>query len=421
VAHFALAGLLATVLIGLLGVAALRHTGTGEAIRNAKQVTRLAGEGIVAPAISPGVLRGRPAALARLDAVVRRRVRRDGIVRVKLWRADGTIIYSDEPRLIGRRYPFGADEAAALRGGRVEAAVSDLSRPENRFERGRGTLLEVYLPIHGPRGPLLFEAYQRFASVSASGRRLWLAFAPALVGGLLLLELINLPLARSLARRLRAGQQAREALLRRALDASQDERRTIAADLHDGVVQDLAGVSFGLAALADRADARDPVAAAALRDGAGRTRASIRALRTLLVDLYPPTLHGAGLGAALEDLATTSATRGLPARVEVPDDLRLGEATERLLFRAAQELLRNAQRHGDAQGVLIAVAQSDDRVTLRMRDDGRGFDPEALAERPREGHFGLRVLGDLVREAGGELAVRSASGAGTQVTVELPR
>jgi two-component system NarL family sensor kinase len=422
VAQFAASGLLATLVIGLIAVAIVRHIGTEEAIRDAKQVTRLAGEGIVAPNITAGVLAGDPDALRRLDRTVRERVRRDGIVRVKLWSADGRVIYSDEPRLIGNRYPLGGEEALALRGNEVEAEVSDLARPENRYERAEGKLLEVYLPLEGPDGkPLLFEAYQRSSSVSASGQRLWLAFAPALFGGLLLLQLINLPLARSLARRLRQGQRERETLLRRALDASQTERRKIAADLHDGVVQDLVGVSFALAAQAERFDGAAPDATTALREGAARTRDSIRALRTLLVDIYPPSLHNAGLSAALGDLATTYSGRGLVTTIEAPGELRLSEPAERLLFRCAQELLRNAHQHGRAQRATITILEADDHAVMEMHDDGRGFDPAVLAQRPQEGHFGMRVLADLVADAGGSLDVTSTPGEGTSVRVEVPQ
>jgi two-component system, NarL family, sensor kinase len=172
--------------------------------------------------------------------------------------------------------------------------------------------------------------------VSASGRRLWLAFAPALVGGLLLLQLVNLPLARSMVRRLGDSQRERERLLRRAVDASELERRRIAADLHDGVVQDLVGVSYTLSAEADRLENGDRPAAA-LRAGAAQARDSGRALRTLLVDIYPPSLHQAGLAATLGDLADTLSARGLATELHADDAPELPPDTEALLFRCAQE------------------------------------------------------------------------------------
>lgn len=413
VVQFALSGLLATLVIGLAAVAVLRRIGTAEAIRSAKQVTRLAGEGIVAPNLTPGVLAGDPAALRALDRVVRARVLRDGVVRVKLWTPDGRIVYSDEPRLIGARYPVDTEDREALEQGRVEAEVSDLSRPENRYERNQKKLLEVYLPIRGPGGrPLRFEAYQRYSSVAASGRRLWLAFAPALLGGLLLLQLANLPLARGMVRRLRSAQAQRETLLQRAIESSDLERRRIAADLHDGPVQDLVGVAYELSAQAGRVPDAD--AAAALRSGAARARDSVRALRALLPEIYPPSLRQAGLASALDDLATSLSARGVPTQVSV--DAEFDEGTERLLFRAAQEALRNAVRHSGASAVRASVRRSGDVAVLEVADDGRGFDPAAVPD----GHYGLRLLGDLARDADGRLDVRSAPGAGTVVRLEVP-
>jgi signal transduction histidine kinase len=418
VLQFALSGLLATLVIGVIAVTVSRRAGTQEAIRTAKQVTRLAGEGIVEPNLTWAVMAGDQAALRRLDQTVRDHVKRDAIVRVKVWDASGKIIYSDQPGLIGERFPLGEEELDVLRGMAVEAEVSDLSRSENRFDRFDEKLLEVYLPIHGPDGrPLLFEAYQRFASVSASGQRLWLAFAPALIGGLLLLQLVNLPLAHSLVRRLRRGQEEREALLRRALDASQTERRTIAADLHDGVVQDLVAVSYSLSAEARRMNGHDSGAPGrALQEGAAKTRDSVRALRTLLVDIYPPNLHQTGLASALSDLATTYTSRGLETTVGI-DPFQAGEAHERLLFRCAQETLRNAAKHSDATRATVTARRTADSLVLEVTDNGRGFDDAALAE---QGHFGLRLISDLVADAGGSVALRSSPGEGTTVRVVLP-
>ncbi len=420
VIQFAFAGLLATVAIGIIVVAVSRSAGTDEAIRDAKQVARLAGVGIVQPQISQAVLDGDNEALRELDEMVRERVlgEGDGVVRVKVWSADGRIVYSDEPALIGRRFEDKRDEIAKLAGGKVDAELSDLSEPENRLERPEGKLLEVYLPIQAQtpgKEPLLFEAYQRFSSVTASGRRLWLAFAPGLLGGLLLLQLVNLPLARSLARRLRRGQREREALLRRALDASQSERRLIAADLHDGIVQDLVGVSFSLAAQAARLDGQgDGAAGQALKEGAAKTRESVRALRSVLIDIYPPSLHDAGLAAAVGDLGTIYSGRGLATTVAIDGDLRLPASTEELLFRCAQEGLRNAHRHSGAQEALVSVEEAGGFVDLTVADDGAGFDAEALRAEGDEGRLGLRMLRELVEDVGGQLEVRSAAGEGTQ-------
>jgi two-component system, NarL family, sensor kinase len=413
---FAATGLVPLVLLGFVGVEVMRRTGTDEAIDDAKRVTRLAGEGIVEPAITDALLRGDPAAVAQMDRVVRRRVLRDPVVRVKLWTRDGRIVYSDEPRLIGSRYPRDEEDAEALRQSGVHAEVSELGGAENRFERPHGKLLEVYLPVRAPNGePLLFESYLRFSSVAASGQRLWREFAPALVGALALLWLIQLPLAWRLACRLRQNQRDREELLRRALDASDRERRRIAHDLHDGVVQSLAGVSFSLAADAEHVPS---AAAATLRAGAAETRHAIRELRSLLVEIYPPDLHRVGLASALEDLVARLDHLDVEPRLDVPDDVRLPAETEALFYRITQEALRNVVEHAGARHVEISVRQDNGAATLVIEDDGRGFEPGPAA---RDGHFGLRMIEDAARDAGGSVAIDALPGQGTRIRVGVPQ
>jgi two-component system NarL family sensor kinase len=417
VAQFGLSGIAALILLGAAGVYLLEKVGRSEAIRNAKEVTSLAGHGIVEPNIDPGLLTGQPAAIQQMDRAVRRGVLGGRVVRVKIWTADGHILYSDEHRLIGSRYPSNASERAALRQGKVEAEVSDLARPENRFERRYGKLLEVYLPIKGPDGQLLrFETYDRYSSVAASGRRLWLAFAPAILGTLALLWFIQLPLAWRVARRLRAGQAERETLLRRAIESSELERRRIARDLHDGAVQSLVGVSYNLVAASDTIDesSRDETAAV-MREAARGTRRTIKELRTMLVDIYPPDLHRTGLEAALRDLIAPLGARGIDADVDVPPDLELTPEVEMLLFRVAQEALRNAAAHSRASRVDVRVSTADGVVSLSVEDDGRGFEGDV-----EEGHLGLRLVADLVRDASGRLDVHSEPGRGTRIEVEAP-
>ncbi len=417
VAKFALAGFAAVALVGVAAFFLMRHIGTTEATDNAKQVTRVVGRGVVDPALTPAVMRGDPAALRRLDRLVRKRVLDDSIVRVKIWTPNGRIVYSDEPRLIGQRYALAPDDAAVLSQGGVESSLSDLSAPENRYEDDFGKLLQVYMPIHSPTGgPLLFETYQRFSSVASSGTDIWLAFAPALIGALILLELVHVPLASSMAKRLRRGHAEREALLQRAIDSSEIERRRIASDLHDGAVQRLAGTSFSLDAAAERYAANDPDASKTLRAGAGETRQSVRELRSLLTEIYPASLRDAGLEEALTDLLAPLEGRGMKTTLEVDAGVEPAPEFAALFFRTAQEAVRNAVKHGDADTVRVTVGRENGHASLEVSDDGTGFDPEKL-EAP--GHFGMRILSDLARDAGATLNVDSAPGRGTTVRVEV--
>jgi signal transduction histidine kinase len=235
-----------------------------------------------------------------------------------------------------------------------------------------------------------------------------------MLGGLILLALIQLPLAWQLARRVGKGQEEREQLLHRAIEASDVERRRIARDLHDGVVQDLAGVSYSLSAAAEGAPAPYDET---LQEAAAETRHGIRQLRTLLLEIYPPELHRAGLPAALSDLLTASEARGLETSLELDPGLELGREAEALFFRVAQEALRNVAKHAEATRVDVSVGRTNGRAQLLVEDDGRGFDPSSPAG--DDGHFGLRMLADLVRDSGGRLEVDSTPGSGSRVFVEV--
>jgi two-component system NarL family sensor kinase len=426
-ARFALTGLLAVIVVGAAGVVLLRREATSRAIREAKDLTHLAAQGIVGPLITPGVLNGNRVDLARLDRAVHRRILNGTpIVRVKIWDAQGRIVYSDAPGLVGSVYPLEDDELHALRTGGTVADASDLARPENRSERHFNRLLEVYFGIRGPRGTrLLYEDYERSSTVSASSRRQWTSLLPALLGGLLVLYLVQVPLAYSLARRLRAKQREREELLRRAIDASDLERRRVAADLHDGAVQRLAGISLGLAASARRPRTGGPEAQAVSDEfaaAAAETRDTIRELRTLLVDIYPPTLQRSGLPAALDDLVAPLTAAKIAVNLRLPESFSVPDDVSALLYRVAQEAIRNVRTHAQATTVDVCIEQHDREAVLSITDDGQGFATAggaASAEEPT-GHFGLRLMRDLISHAGGTLELDSSPERGTRVRATVP-
>ncbi len=416
VAAFALSSLIAVLAVGFFADRTFRRVGRDEAVGDARRITALAARAVGQPLLGEGLLNGDPASIARFDRAMHAHVLGGDVVRIKLWSADGRIVYSDEPRLRGLRFPAKRAEVTALHSGAVEAEVSDLRAPENRYERGFHRLLEVYLPLRGPHGErLLFESYQRFNGIEASGRRLRRELLPPLAIVLGFLWLIQIPIAATIARRLRARQAEREQLLQRAIDASNEERRRIARDLHDGPVQTLAGVAYGVAAAGERLapddPARRPIAAAA-----DALRETIRELRALLVEVHPPSLQRAGLEAALDDAVAPLRHDGLSVDVSVGPAAMTPQA-EAVVFRAAQEALRNARNHAQASRVRVTVETGDGLTTLCVRDDGRGFDPSEGA--PRQ-HFGLELLEELVRGAGGTLDVDSEPGEGTTVRVEVP-
>ncbi|MEQ1788142.1 MAG: histidine kinase [Acidimicrobiales bacterium] len=422
VGQFALAGIVALAVVGFATTIASRRVGERQAVTDARSTTVARAQGRVERVLTDGILDGDPAAVEAVATVVERGVLDESLVRVKLWTEDGTIVYSDEPRLTGVTYDLGPDELESLASGAIEAEVSDLAKPENRFERPFGRLLEVYLPIYTPSGePVLFEAYYRYDAVEASGSRLFNAFAPITLGALILLQLVQLPLAWSLANRLRQRVNEREQLLQRAVDASDVERRQIAADLHDGVVQDLAGVAYALSGAARQVGHDGPPPAELLEDSATQVRGSIKALRTLLVDIYPPNLEREGLESALTDLVAGPLSRGLVVTLDAAELNRpLPPAVAQLLYRATQEALRNVVRHANAHEVVVRVGVYGATAHLVVADDGQGYDASQAEAREADGHLGLRGLEGLLQDAGGTLTVHTSPGGGTSVEVDLP-
>src|SRR4051794_6853008 len=200
VGQFALIGVIALAIVGLATAIASRRVGEREAIAEARTSTLTKVQGSIEPLITDEFVNGDRTTVPRLDDIVRADVLDGDLVRVKIWRDDGTILYSDESRLIGSQYDLAADEQSSLRTGAIEADVSDLTEPENRFEQPFGKLLEVYLPVQTQSGrPVLFEAYYRYSLVEDNGTRLWRSFAPISLGALVLLELVQIPIAWSLA------------------------------------------------------------------------------------------------------------------------------------------------------------------------------------------------------------------------------
>ena len=236
-----------------------------EASADARALTRVLARSVAQPAIPRGLVDGDAGAIDKLDRQVLDRLLVGDVRRVKIWRGDGTILYSDESKLIGAKYPLDDEETQVLENGGTEAEVSDLTKPENRFETESNGLVEVYTRIHSPEGePMLFEVYYSADDLAARRRAVFAPIQRITVGGLLAMLVIATPIIWVLTRRLTRNARERERLLRASMTASEAERRRIARDLHDGVVQDLAGTAFSLTAVGR--DARVP------DDAAGRPR-----------------------------------------------------------------------------------------------------------------------------------------------------
>ncbi len=207
-----------------------------------------------------------------------------------------------------------------------------------------------------------------------------------------------------------------------AREAVHEDRTRIARELHDTLEQELTGIAVQLDAVSDRMPASPPDATAALATARALLRHTRTEARRSVWDLRAALLDEGDLGAALR--ATALQLEGGPRiAVEVEgDSRRLASGLENNLLRIATEAMTNAVKHARAQRISVRLGFSPTEVELEVDDDGCGFDA-SRATTLAGGHFGWLGIRERTERVGGTLAVRSAPGAGTRVTVRvrLPR
>jgi two-component system NarL family sensor kinase len=426
--RLAVASLALLALVAAIGAVALKHLATDEALTDARSVTVAFSRGVLRSAVTPGVLRGDPAAIDRLDRTVHDTVLGHPVVRVKVWALDGRIVYSDARPLIGRTFPLPEDLREALADGAVRAEVSDLSRPENRFERGRGRLVEVYLPLRLASGRrVMVETYRPASSIDGASHRIWRTFLPMLLALLAALAAVQLPLVWAQSRRERAEARERERFAREreqfarvAEESLRAERGRIAAELHEGVVQDLAGAAYAMHAAASLpAGASDADLRGALDRGAQVCRTTMTRMRELLVDLRRPARGVQDLEGALETLARPLRDAGIEVDVGIAVDRPVEDETALLLHRAAREILLDIRERANVTLVAIGLFGRDDALTLSVEHNVIGLDG-ATDERPNGRPRRLEAVSAQLAQRGGALSVDRAPGSGARFTATVP-
>ena len=216
-------------------------------------------------------------------------------------------------------------------------------------------------------------------------------------------------------RRIRAAADERGRLLAQALTAEERERARLAEVLHDEAIQNLLLARHELRDHHRRHDEDS------YRRADDALAATVDQLRGEIFELHPYVLDHAGLRAALTAHAETAARRAdAQAQVEI-DEASLTAGQEQLVLSLARELLANAARHSHASTISLRLRSQPDAVVLVVADDGRGFSAERQADAVAHGHLGLATGAERAVAAGGTFDVASAPGAGTTVTVRLPR
>ncbi|WP_341927379.1 sensor histidine kinase [Nocardioides psychrotolerans] len=387
-----------------------------EALAEASLINEVLAESVANPAITAGMVKGNKGALDRFDRTVVDRLDVAPLTRVNIWSPDGVILYSDIPALRGRNFGLSSVQQDVLERGGTDQVTVAAGRPETELTQGTDGTVQIFTRIEARNGAeLLFEGYYSLDDIEERRQQIYTPFQLITVGALLVLLLLVTPILRVLTRQVSTAAEERERLLRGGLEASDAERRRIARDLHDGVVQDLAGTSFSIAA-ASREPNLSPTVKTSLTAANQAIRDTLKSLRALLAEIHPPEIHAEGLAAALEDLTAPASALGIQASISVEGAETATDQQAALVWRVAQEAVRNALRHAQASTIAVTVRSDGKVLVLEVVDDGIGFAADAA---PASDRYGLRGMASLVRDSGGRLRVESAAGEGTAVRLEV--
>lgn len=199
------------------------------------------------------------------------------------------------------------------------------------------------------------------------------------------------------------------------------EKKQIAEDLHDSTCQILA---FAVREIEQLIYDAPGSMQSRIQELNGFLRQAIEQTRSLMFDLSPATLYDLGLESALSEL-TERFTSEHKVECIFQDDNKpkpIQLHTKVLLYRSTRELLINAIKHADAQVIVIKAIRNDDRIDLRVQDDGRGFDVEKTFSRPDMQHkgFGLMSIKERIRHIGGDIVIESEVSKGTRIKLSVP-
>jgi two-component system, NarL family, sensor kinase len=212
------------------------------------------------------------------------------------------------------------------------------------------------------------------------------------------------------------GRQEQDGVVAAALAA---DRMRVAQELHDTAMQALTGVTLNLDVAAAQLES-DPVAAAErLERGAQLAQQALDETRAAIAGLHLRATESGGLAAAVGRVADEfTQTYGIPVKREISLDASpLPPAIEHGLLRVVSEGLHNVVKHAEATEARLVLRRREQRVTLILEDDGRGFDPSSAEATPHG--YGLQSMRIRVRLLGGRFRLKTAPGAGTRVEVSL--
>jgi signal transduction histidine kinase len=371
------------------------------------------------------------------------------VFRANIFSPDTRLIWSTEERIIGKRFDDNPELAAALQGELVYqlARRSAVDKAEHAFVPDNVTeFVETYVPIwNAERSRIIgvvevYKAPKALASALAQGKYLILggSFLGTLFLYLTLFWIVRRAsqvIARqqdSLEREIEAHKRDWRALQRsehalrelsgKLLGAQEQERKRIAAELHDGLGQSLSAIKFNLeSGLKELKPCASECGIDMFKASIGKVRDAVEEVRRISMDLRPSILDDLGILATIEwlcrEFQQVYPHIGIDKRVtvgedDVPDTLKI------VIYRIMQEALNNVAKHAGADRVVLELAAEAGRIRLSVRDNGRGFDVDQHIGGNGNGEIrgiGLQSMSERAEWSGGALSIASQRSKGTTI------
>ena len=446
--RFLLASLLVLVIGGLLAGWWVGDELSRGIVDRTASVTGLYVESFIQPHLQ-GLDTGQwltAADVASLDTLLSDTAFGEKIVALKIWRPDGVVAYSPDRSLIGKQFDVDEDLQQAL-SGTVVADISNLNNEENVDERARGfsRLLEMYIPVRGSgpgqTGDRIIGAAEFYQlpndidqQVQTAQFQSWLAVA----GGVALVYLFLFGIVRGGSNTIRHQQvalQEQVTELQELLDQNEQLRdrirlaaernttlserqlRRISSDLHDGPGQMLALAALRLGDVETATN--DTAAAGATTDVKSALTDALRDMRAIAAGLRLPELRTLSTADTVRRAVDDHRRRtSVPVAVELADLPREAPLPTKIaLFRATQELLSNATRHGHGRDVTVTLSGDLGEIRLTVADGGPGFDASRVGQ---EGSLGLAGIREQAEMLGGGFEIGERPQGGATVTVRWP-
>lgn len=350
-------------------------------------------------------------------------MRTENVLHVVVWDALGEVVWSDVDAIVGKRF--------ALSEGVLDKLGADASRPVP----GVDTLEATSLPGVGDHDqemfsraalasgqPLVVASYITSQGLLPDESASLILLLPFAVVALLLLQGSNTVFAMARQRQSRKSRQERILATGEAMAALERQRRLVAHQLHDGLVQNLAGIRYAVSAVALAVPTGLPGQPEVTLERIGAILGDeLVDLRTMLSQLIPPDVVPGTLAEALGVLVPGLLPDEITA-VVVVDGVDATTDEILLVSRIVREAVRNAVRHAEATSLEVRVLVDHDTGDLRLTvdDDGRGLRP-GTADDATSSHFGLWLIEEMLRDHGGSLNVADRRPHGVRLAATVPR